>query len=433
MIPSNSGLWRILSNLGHLLGGKAIAGLASLAYLVVVARTLGATDFGLLVLLHGYVVLLGGLIAFSGFHGLVRYGKIAMETGDFARLARIARLMALIELVCGVTAILAAMILAPIIGPHLGWPPEAILFAVPYSVAVIAGVRATPQGLLQIAGRFDLIGLHQTVSPLVRLVGTLWVWQSGGEFLQFLTVWLIAAIAECLVMWVLALRVWQRMEAGEQIFGEWRGVAKENDGLIRFILTTNFDITLRELTPNLVPLTIGFFLGPAAAGVFGLVQRASSILKQPAVLLSQASYAVLAELAVRRDWAELSGTVWRGVGLALGISVPVVLVFAFFGGELLELLGGESFADGATLLLLVAMGRALALSFTPVSSALTAIGLPQRSVVSSLISEVALYPLLPLLLLTAGLNGAGLQILAQSAMAAILVSLFFVRAVRKST
>src|ERR1700756_504381 len=79
--PAEPGLKKVLGNLAHLLGGKAAAGLMSLIYLVIVARTLGVRDYGVLVLVNGYVLFIGSLIAFSGFHGVVRYGSLAVAAG----------------------------------------------------------------------------------------------------------------------------------------------------------------------------------------------------------------------------------------------------------------------------------------------------------------------------------------------------------------
>lgn len=424
------GLRRVFANLGHLLGGKAGAGLISLVYLVIVARTLGARDYGVLILVNAYVVLLGSIVAFSGFHGLVRYGAIALEDGDHRRLARIVRLMTLIECACGAAAIVIAMLLVPLIGPRLGWSEDAMRFAIPYSIAVVGTVRATPQGLLQIAGRFDLIGLHQIVSPLVRLVGAVTVWLCGGGLVGFLAIWLLSSIAECVAMWIFGLYAWRRMETGERLIGGWRGVAAENQGFTRFILVTNFDITLRELTPNLLPLTVGWMLGPAAAGLLSLAQRASNVLQQPAVLLSQASYAVLADLVARGDSQGLRHTVWKSAGIATLIAVPIVLVLALFGGKLLTLLGGGTFAGGTALLVLIAIGRAAALGASPIAAGLTAMGLPQQSVTVALVTNIAFYPLLPLLLLWMGANGAGWHALFQNMIALGLLGLFFNRALR---
>ena len=159
---------------------------------------------------------IGSLIAFSGFHGVVRYGALAMEAGDPARLARIVRFMALVEGFFGLLALAVAVIAVPFVGRKLGWSADAMRIAIPYSLAVFSNVRATPQGLLQIAGRFDLVGLHQAVSPMIRLVGTLIVWASGGGLNGLLIVWLLSSIAEGAAMWLFGLVAWRKLASGQE-------------------------------------------------------------------------------------------------------------------------------------------------------------------------------------------------------------------------
>lgn len=422
---AQSGLWLVLANLGHLLGGKAAAGVMSLVYLVLVTHRLGAADYGVLVLVNAYAVLIGSVLAFSGFHGVVRYGGLALEAGDRAGFARIVRFMAVIEVACGVAAVIVAALLAPLIAPRLGWSQDTIRIAIPYSLAVIATIRATPQGLLQIAGRFDLIGIHQAVSPSIRLIGALGVWFAGGGLTEFIAVWLVAAIAEGLAMWGFGWVAWRKLAAGETVRGPWRSAARDTEGLKRFILITNFDITVRELAPNLAPLTVGWLLGPAAAGLLALTQRATSLLAQPTVLLSQASYAVLASQAARNDIAALRHTVWRSAGLALAIALPIVLILAVAGDRLLTTLGGASFGGGTMLLILIATARAAGLASAPLASGLTALGLPGRSMTVGLVTSLALYPLLPAMLWVFGANGAGWHALLQNGIAIVALALMF--------
>lgn len=422
---TQSGVWLVLANLGHLLGGKAAAGVMSLVYLVLVTHRLGVADYGVLVLVNAYAVLIGSVLAFSGFHGVVRYGGIAIEAGDRTGFARIVRFLAVIELGCGVVAVGIAALLVPLIGPRLGWSPDTIAIAIPYSLAVIATVRATPQGLLQIAGRFDLIGLHQAVSPLVRLIGALGVWFAGGGLIGFIAVWLVAAVAEGLAMWGFGLVAWRKLADGEPLAGPWRGAARDTAGLKRFILITNFDITVRELAPNLAPLTVGWLLGPAAAGLLALTQRATSLLAQPTVLLSQASYAVLAAQVARGDLTGLRHTVWRSASLALAVAIPIVVVLALVGDRLLVLLGGASFGGATGLLILIAGARTAGLASAPLASGLTALGLPGRSMTVGLVTSLALYPLLPMMLWAFGTDGAGWHALLQNGIAILALAAMF--------
>lgn len=429
--PRTSGVKRVFGNLGLLLSGKAGAGLISLAYLVIVARTLGASDYGVLILIHAYVTLVGGIVAFSGWHGLVRFGTIALETGNHERLLKVGRFLSLVEVAFGLAAIVVAIILVPIVGPHLDWSPEAMRFATVYSLATLANVRSTPLGLLQLAGRFDLIGAHHLIMPMVRLVGSVIAWWLGGGLLGFLTVWLVAAIAEWAGMWALGLWVLHRMRLDARVFGSVRGAIAENDGLLPFITTTNIDITLRELAPRLIPLAIGWVLSPAATGLFSLAQRASTVLEQPALLLGQASYVVIAKLVAARDRARISKVVWQSAGTALLLSLPVLVLLAFFSTPLLGLVGGKSFRGGATLLLLLAVARVIAISAPPFTSALIAMGFPSRSIMVNLLANLLLLPLLPLFLLRFGLNGAGWHAILQAAIATLALAWWFRSSVRQ--
>jgi O-antigen/teichoic acid export membrane protein len=423
--PKASGVKRVFGNLGLLLSGKAGAGLISLVYLVIVARTLGAGDYGVLILIHAYVTLVGGIVAFSGWHGLVRFGTIALEAGDHERLLKVGRFLTLVEGAFGVAAILVAIALVPIVGPHMDWPPDAMRFATLYSLATLANVRSTPLGLLQLTGRFDLIAMHQLVMPLVRLVGSVVVWWLGGGLIGFLAIWLAAAIAEWASMWGLGLWVLHRMRLDARMLGTVRGTVAENDGLLPFIATTNIDITLRELAPRLVPLAIGWMLTPAAAGLFSLAQRASTVLEQPALLLGQASYAVMAKLLAAGDRARFSRVVWQSAGTAFLLSIPVLLLLAFFSTALLGLIGGKSFSGGATLLILLACARAIAITAPPFSSALIAMGLPSRSITVTLLANLLLLPLLPLFLLRFGVDGAGWHAILLSAIVAMSLAGWF--------
>lgn len=427
--PPRTGTRRILGNLAHLIGGKAGAGVLSLVYLVLAAHRLGVRDYGVLTLVNAYALLVGGVVAFSGFHGVVRYGARAMAAGDRPALARVVRLMTALELGCGMLAILVAMAGVRLVGPRLGWPPAALRLGVVYAFAVLGTVRQTPQGLLQLADRFDLIGLHALVSPAIRLVGAVALWSGGGGLHGFILVWLGSSVCEGLAMWLLAWPVWRRLAPGERLFGRWRGFADAPEGYRRFVLVTNFDLTLRELAPNLAPLTVGWLLGPVAAGLLAIAQRATNALQQPGLLLAQASYAVLADQAARGAFREVRRTIARSAALALGAGLAVAALLALLARPLLLLVGGPGFEAAGGLLLPIAIARAIGLGAVAPMAGLIALGRPQRSALAGVVSNLLLYPLLPPLVLLYGVTGAGWHMLAQNVVGGGLVAVFLARAV----
>jgi O-antigen/teichoic acid export membrane protein len=406
---------RIYRNLGRLLGGKAAAGVLSLAYLAVAARSLGPSEYGVLILIHAYVMTVGGIIEFPGWHAIVRYGAQALEAGDRPRLTRLLAFAGVVEAACGGLAVIVAAVLAPIIGPRLGWSPVAIGFAGPYSLAVLASIRATPAGYLQLKGRFDLLGLHNVVAPGVRLLGSLLAVATHAGLKGFLVAWLAAALAEWIAMWALGAVVAWGQHLRQDLRGGLARALRENPGLWRFMLAANADVSISELSGRIAPLAVGWLLGPAAAGLYAVAQRATAVLAQPAQILGQAAYAELARLAAAGDrGAHIGAVVGRAVAIALLAAAPVCVVIALFGRSVAVLMAGAAFAGAATLMLWLALARAVQLAGPPISAALTALGRPGLSVTANLVSGLGLLLILPPMLYWQGLAGAGLYALVQA-------------------
>lgn len=419
---------RIFGNLAKLLGGKSAAGLLSLAYMAIAARALGPSDYGVLILVHGFVMTVGGLVGWPGWHAVVRYGTQAVEHDDRRQLARLLRFTTSLEGAGAVVAIAAAALLAPLIGPRLGWSHTAIAFAVPYSFAVLASMRSTPAGFLQLAGRFDLLGLHTLVAPAIRLVGAIVAVTFGLHLVGFLIAWLVAAIGEWAAMWLMGIVVARKTMAGVPFIGSMRGVKAENPGILRFMAAANADVTFGEFAGRIAPLAVGWVLGPAAAGLFAVAQRATTVISQTSQILGQAAFSEFAKLvAAGGRGAPLRRALARSISVALGAAIPVLLLLALFSRQVAIGLGGPAYAAAAALMIWLAASRVILVAAPIASSALIAIGRPGLSVTANLLANLGLLPLLPLFLLHFGLIGAGVQAVIQASVATTLLLWFLWR------
>ena len=426
---SGATVGRIYANLGKVMGGKAVAGIISLIYMVVALRALGVRDYGVLILVHTYAITVGGIIEFPGWQAVVRYGAQALEAGDPGRMIRLLRFTSLIELACGALAVAVATGLAPILGPRLGWSPAALAFALPYSFAVLATIRSAPAGYLQLAGRFDLLGWHNLVSPSIRLIGALAAWGLGSGLHGFLVAWLVAALAEWATMWLLGWIVARRQLAKARLFGSPRGAVAENFGIRKFMLAANADVTLGELAQRIGPLAVGWVLGPAAAGIYAVAQRATTVIAQPAGNLGQAAYAELARLiAAGASGRDVRVVVSRSVVIAVAAALPFIVIVALYGQRLAQLLGGNELVGAGALMLWLVAARTVLLAAPPAGAALVALGNPGSSVMANSIGALCLLPFLPALLAHFGLAGAGFYALASAFIASSLLILLMIRA-----
>ncbi|HKY82365.1 MAG TPA: lipopolysaccharide biosynthesis protein, partial [Sphingobium sp.] len=309
-------------------------------------------------------------------------------------------------------------------GPRLGWPPETVAFALPYSFAVLASVRAAPAGYLQLIGRFDLIGLHNMIQPLVRLTGATLALLLGWGLKGFLITWLIAALAEFGTLWAMGL-ICARRRLSQVLLHPERGSARaDNPGIWRFLVATNVDMTLSELAGRIVPLMIGWILGPAMAGLFSIAQRATVVIAQPTRILGNTAYAELAQMvAGGAGGAPLRATLIRVAGIALAAAAPVVILVGLFPETILRLLAGPAFLAAAGVMLWLVVARAIAIIGPLCSSALSAMGHPALSMGANLFSSLVFLPVLPWLLHRWGLVGAGMQALGQAILASGLLAI----------
>ena len=419
---------RIYRNLGKLVGGKAGAGLIGLLYLMVAVRVLGPRDYGVLILVHTFAMTVGGIVEFPGWHAVVRYGAQAIGARDDGRLLRLLRFATLVEGLAGLCAVAAAALLAPWFGPRLGWSPTAQAFALPYSLAVLASVRATPAGFLQLCGRFDLLGIHVLVSPSIRLAGAVAIALRGGGLQAFLVVWLSAALAEWASMWAFGILVLRRRLPGARLRGRLNGATAENDEIWRFMIGANADATFSDLAPRLAPLAVGWVMGPTSAALFAVAQRVANVIAQPAQLLGQAAYAELAHLiAGGGDGRAIRHTLVRSTAVALALSAPALLVIGVAAHPIARLIGGRAFSGAAGIMLLLAASRLILLVGPPASAALVALGRSGLSATINIGTALATLPLLPPLMMALGLSGAGWQAVCQAAAAATLLGWYVFR------
>ncbi|MDK2758892.1 MAG: oligosaccharide flippase family protein [Blastomonas fulva] len=429
---------RIYGNLSFLLGGKAIAGICSLAYLVIAARALGPTDYGTLILVHGYALVVGGIVSFPGWHAIVRYGAPALAEGDQGRLWRLMRFTASLEIGAGLLAVAVGMLLAPIIAPRLGITGEAQTFVVPYSLAILMTVRTTPAGYLQLLRKFKLLGAHHAVMPVVRLVGTLIVVPLGLGLTGFIVVWLTASLAESLSLWLMGWWVTRTHDAGGSLRRppgiQYPDIRAENPGLFKFMIFANADATFAELSPRIALLAVGWILGPAAAGLFSIAQRATVLIAQPAQVLAQAAYAEFAHLiASGGRGAPLRKALFGSIGLSMFAAIPLVVLISLFSREFVVLLGGEAYAGAAALAVWLLIGRLVMLAGPQLSSALIALGHAGLSMSANIASSFVAFPLLPLAIFQFGLIGSAYFALAEASLAVALLMLFVLRSTHIGT
>jgi len=368
---------------------------------------LGPEQFGTLVLIHTYVLVVAGVVKFRSWQAVIRYGAgcLAPERkGDFQKLLKFTTLL---DFGSGIVGALVAFAFAPVAGKWMGWDADTTALATSYGWLILFMIEATPTGVLRLFDRFNLLAFQSIVTPFLRLVGVTAAYFAGAGLAEFVVVWFVSAAAGRLVLLVLgwAELVRQKMLAG--IDFSVSGLSKPHKGLWRFVLFTNFNASVELIVGHATTLVVGGVLGTAEAGLFKIAQEFTKALAKPTQLLAQTVFPDIAKLWAEGKDRKVGKLVLRA-GLVAGCAATGIFAFlAAFGEQILELTVGPEYLAAFGVMVLLALSKALSVFGFPLTPALYAMGYAGQVLRIRIMIALVYIPILFILLNEMSVAGAG--------------------------
>ncbi len=398
---------RVLKNFGVVLRGRGIAGILNLAATALMAHALQATEFGLVILLHTYVLAVRGVLNFRTFEAIVKFGVPLHENGDQSGLKNLFRKTMLIDMASAIVATLTGVFAASIAGRFLHWDAQMVTWAGIYSLIMLTTVINTPNGILRLYDRFDALSVFYTVGPIVRLTGVIIAWALDADMAVFIAIWATAFVAENTWLFVRGhielgrhanSRIWQG--------GNWREAVKTSREFRQFVMAIYWQTNVDMLPKHLSVLLAGSLLGPAAAGIFRLARDFSSVLTKPAIMLREVLFPDLTRMhhAEAEGFHKLGFQAVKAAGL---VGSLLVMLSIPAGGPILGLIGPE-YTEGATLLSLMLLAATFELATAPLRAAAYALGRVGKVLKIHVLSVLIYLGLFYLLTPLFGLPGPGI-------------------------
>ena len=153
------------------------------------ANALTATEFGLVILLHTYIMVVRGVLNFRTYETIVRFGIPLGEAGDDSGLRSLLRSTMLIDMTAALFAVILGIFVAPLAGHFLQWDSDMVSWASMYCFVILATANSTPDGILRIYNRFDALGVQATVGPALRLLMVSIAWAMDAPMPVFIIAW----------------------------------------------------------------------------------------------------------------------------------------------------------------------------------------------------------------------------------------------------
>ena len=410
---------RILGNFAYLLRGRGLAAIMLLAATAIMARALGPAEFGMVVLIHTYAVLVRGLLNIKQFLAIVRWGVPALDAGDQTTLRRLVSICWRLDWLCCIAATVVALVLAPLLGPSMGMDQSQVIMLTAYSLVLLATGNRTAIGILRLFDRFDVLGWKETIGPAIRLVGVLVAWWLESPMVAYVGIFAFAfAVEEFYLGWFGRREYFRQVGVPPVDESSSKARMKEFSGLRHFLWITYWQSNVDLIPKHGSILLAGFLMGSAEAGLLRLARQFSTLLSKPAGLIRQVVFPDLT-----RSWnqgnSDFKLIVTRTALLAGGLGLFFVLAGHFFGEYLLGSLIGEEFVAAAPVLTLLLLASTFDLTAASLRSAAYAIGHAGRVLRVYALSAVVYVSLFIVCTLEMGLIGSGIAACAAAALPAI--------------
>lgn len=413
--PTRLGRWfkeggvmrRTFSNAGRLLSGKAVAGLLSLGCIALAARALGPEQFGVLILIHTYVLVVSGIVKFRSWQAVIRYGAACLGAERREDFQKLIKFTSLLDVGSSVLGAVVAVLFAPLVGGWLGWDAETSRLAASYGWLILFMVEATPTGVLRLFDRFNLLAVQSTITPFLRLLGVVAVYLAGAGLAEFLCVWFIAAATGRLVLLVMGWAELRRQNMTAGLGRGFSGLTKPHEGLWKFVMFTNFNASVELIVGHATTLAVGGVLGAAEAGLFKIAQEFSKVLAKPTQLLAQSAFPDIAKLWAQGKDRQVGKLVLRS-GLVFGCAATgILVVLTAFGDQFIYWTVGPDYLAAFNVMVLLALSKAVGAFGFPLTPTLYAMGRAGQVFRIRIMTAIIYLPALFFLLELIGGIGAG--------------------------
>lgn len=399
---------RIFGNFGLLLRGRGIAAVMKFAATALMARALGPAEFGMVVLIQTYALLVRGLFNFQLFDSIVRYGVPLLDANDTSALRRLTAISWRLDKISSIVATIFAVSIAPLVGPWMGMAPDHIIVLSTYSIIILTTTgNGTAAGILRLYDQFDILGKQMAIGPIIFFCGVVFAWWFDASFIIYIVILALSAIAENVYLNWYGWRQYRDKIgslANNQMLNN-KGMA-EFVGLKNFLWISYWQSNIDLIYKNMSIMMVGYFLGASEAGLLRLARQFSSLLGKPSALIRQVTF-----LDLTRSWNQSSSDfkliAYRTTLLAGGVGVLFVLLSYFFGEFLLLTFVGEPYVAAAPVLTLLLLATAFDLAVSSLRAAAYAAGYAGKVLAINIVTTIIYIALFVQCINQLGVIGAG--------------------------
>ena len=413
---------KLFFNASWLFGGKTASGIFNALQVIVLARILGVTDYGLLVLVISYIDILNQFFDLRVWETATKYIGTYWENGELDKTRSMIKLSYLLDISSGILAFVLAMVSAKLISVYILKSPEAYVYIWIYSLSLfISTANSTSNAILRVFDKFRTIAFIASIQNLIKLILVAAVLFGGHGIKAVLIVFVAVSFIGFFI------RIWAVMKILNEkgLGGFWNssiGLIRDQwKGIAWFLGNTSFMATIRIGNDRFIgSIVLGYFAGKEAVGFYDVAGSVAKFVKRIVDPLNEAIYPELVKISSNKSVSEIRSIVGYSTRNLMKVIVPVSLIAIIFADLIVGLLFGEQYLPASNALRIIAAAAVLARVTFWINSVLLALGRPGLRTVLGLVTTFVYLALLFLLVPSYSYIGAAIALLGFSVFKSLL-------------
>ena len=383
---------RIAANTGLMMGSKGLAVVLGLGSMMIAAKSLTASELGIILFLHAYMLFFSEVTAFQSWQSLIRFGTDDVKNKDATALSRLIQFGFKIDAISAVFGFLISVaIFSLIVWLTQAFPDifaraktfdisELRNLAALYCILILFRQRGVGIGVFRLFDKFHILALHGLVMPLTRFFGVLIAVSSGAGFAGFLWAWFLGSLAAYFFLPIAVMFELKGRHLLKPVFFAKSSLRRPRKGLWPFMIKSNIDSTLAAATLHLPALMVMGIFGSAWVAIYRIAEEVAKLLSEGFKLLDQVIYPELAKMVSLGQADKILRLVTRTAVMLLSFGLVIAALVQLAGPDLLGRIFSADYEQAAPLTSLLVLAAALTGIAAPLYPVLYAADRPERAI-----------------------------------------------------
>jgi len=383
---------RIAANTGLMMGSKALAVALGLGSILIATKSLSASELGIILFLHAYMLFFSEVTAFQSWQSLIRFGTDDIKNNDAKGLSRLIQFGVKIDAISALFGYLFSVgifsfivwltqALPHIFGGQDGFDISRLRnLAAVYCLLILFRQRGVGIGVFRLFDKFHILAVHSLVMPVTRFVGVLIAVFSEAGFQGFLLAWFFGSFVAYFFLPIMAFLEIKKRHLLKSVIHAKASLRRPRKGLWPFMIKSNIDSTLAAATVHLPALMVMGVFGSAWVAIYRIAEETAKLLSEGFKLLDQVIYPELAKMVSLGEADKIWRLVKRTAVILLSFGLVMAALVHFGGPDLLSRIFSADYEQAAPLASLLILAAAMMGIAAPLYPVLYATDRPERAI-----------------------------------------------------